>query len=70
MGVDLVELLGGHPRLQDRKRALGGRPRAGSQEAITAAPYVLPPAQRKSGAELALHLAGGAEFRQPLGDGS
>jgi len=70
MGVELVELLGGHPQLPDRNLALGGGPKAGSWKTVTAVPYVLPPAQRKSGAELALHLAGGAETWQPLGDGS
>jgi hypothetical protein len=71
MGVELVEFLGGHPQLQNRKLALGGRTgdRAaggGYSRAVDAAPGL----SVKSGAELALNLPGGAEFRQPLGDGT
>ena len=70
MGAELVELPGGHPQLQDRKLALGPDrgPVAGGgySRAVRAAPRL----SVKSCAELALHLAGGAEFRQPLGDGS
>jgi hypothetical protein len=71
MGVELAGLLGRHPQPQDRKLALGVGPGAGSWEAVTAVPYVLAPGSAlKSGAELEVHLAGGAEFSQPLGDAS
>ena len=61
--VELVELLGGHSQLQDRKPALGGRTRAGWKDAVTAVQHMLPPLSVKSGAEHALHLVGGAELR-------
>jgi hypothetical protein len=68
-GAELAGHPGGHLPLQDRKPSPGGR--TGSRVAgpgYSRAVHAAPRPALKSGAELALHLAGGAELRQPSGD--
>jgi hypothetical protein len=53
---ELVELLGGHPQLQDRKLALGGSDRGpGCRRRLQPCRTCCPRLSVKSGAELALH---------------